>query len=194
LRKPYLFAPINITSHKNHEVLLAGVGAWGARHPLVLSGSGTDLWTSRFPRSRALARLAEASGLRRGASVFALGYVDDAHYYQLLDQAWALVMPTLAEGGGSFPVWEALLGGVPVICSDIPVMREMIGRVGGEVLWFDARNPADLKARLEELDREYPRLKARALAQVPRLRVRGWREVALEYASVMRLPLRSSHV
>jgi glycosyltransferase involved in cell wall biosynthesis len=194
LRKAYLLAPINVTLHKNHEVLLGAVGAWKARHPLVLSGSGSDLWKSRIPRSRALAKLAEATGLCNGETVFGLGYVEDSDYYRLLDQAWALVMPTLAEGGGSFPVWEALLGGIPVICSDIPVMREMVERVGGEVIWFDARDPADLKARLDDLERDYPSIKARALAQVAGLRVRGWREVAADYARVMALPLRNGQV
>lgn len=182
-----LLSPINITQHKNHEVLLAGVGAWGARRPLVLTGNGTNIWQSRNPRAAHLARCAKAARLSQGGSVFGLGYVDDPTYYALLDSAWALVMPTLAEGGGSFPVWEALLHGVPVVSSDIPVMREMIDRVGGEVLWFDPRSPSDLALKLQELERNYPAYKARAVAQVGRLHHRTWRDVAREYAMVLGL-------
>lgn len=57
-------------------------------------------------------------------------------------------MPTLAEGGGSFPVREAVERGIPAVVSDIPVLREMIERLGGEVLWFDPHSPESLAASL----------------------------------------------
>lgn len=192
--KQFLLSPINITQHKNHEILLAGVGAWGARLPLVLTGGGTDLWRSRNPRAVHLAGCAEAAGLTPDRSVLGLGYVDDPTYYALLDAAWALVMPTLAEGGGSFPVWEALLNGVPVVCSDIPVMREMMQRVGGDVLWFDPRSPQALADTLRRLERDYPAVKARAVEQVSRLHQRSWGDVAREYADVLGPSQRSREV
>lgn len=40
--KPYLLCPANTSIHKNHEVLLAGYARWGAKMPLVLTGTGTD--------------------------------------------------------------------------------------------------------------------------------------------------------
>ena len=183
--RPYLLAPINLTPHKNYEVLLAGVGRWGARHPLVVTGSHTDIWSGRSLRTLRLRRLAAAAGLAQRKQLFALGYVDDATYYALLDRAWALVMPTLAEGGGSFPVWEALLSGVPVLCADIPVMREMVERIGGGVTWFDPRSAEDLARRLSEVDGDYPRIKALAVGQVGALRRRTWDDVAAEYAGVL---------
>jgi glycosyltransferase involved in cell wall biosynthesis len=185
---PYLLAPINLTPHKNFEALLQGVAAWGAKHPLVVTGNGTDLWNSRELRALRLRHQATRLGLVADRTLFTLGYVDDPTYYALLDAAWALVMPTLAEGGGSFPVWEALLRGVPVVCSDIPVLREMIGRVGGRVLWFEPRQPGALAARLAELERDYPLVKAGAVAQIVELHDRTWTGVADEYASLMRLP------
>lgn len=186
----YLFYPANVTRHKNHEVLLAGVGGWGAKRPLVLSGGGTKLWAGRFsrqefPRRLVLRRAAEAAGLQEGQSLFGLGYVSDADYYTLLDNAWALVMPTLAEGGGSFPVMEALIAGIPVVASDIPVMREMMERTGGEVLWFDAGSAADLASKLEDLETNYPHYKARAVAQSGSLRMRTWADVAADYREIL---------
>jgi glycosyltransferase involved in cell wall biosynthesis len=183
----YLLAPINVTLHKNHEVLLEAVARWGADVPLVLTGSGTRLWDDESPRSRKLRRLAETLGLVRDRSLFGLGYVDDAEYYSLLDGAWALVMPTLAEGGGSFPVWEALLQGIPVVSSNIAVMREMMDRVRGEVLWFDPRSTSELVERLRELHGDYPAWKQRAVSQVARLEVRTWNDVATEYGRIMGL-------
>ncbi|GAO03158.1 glycosyltransferase [Anaeromyxobacter sp. PSR-1] len=186
-RSEYLLAPINITPHKNPEVLLRGLGRTGERHPLVLTGSGMDLWPPRSARARKLVGLAEQSGFTRDQSIFALGYVDDRAYEQLLDGAWALVMPTLAEGGGSFPVLEAMTAGIPVIASDIPVMREMVQRTGGQILWFDPRDPADLAAKLAELEAGYAEYRLRAERQARSLRLRTWADVAGDYARLMRL-------
>lgn len=176
----FLLCPANAKApHKNHKVLLEGVAAWGAKHPLVLTGEGADLPKSE--RGIELRKLAEARGLRIGGDLIPLGYVSNDVYYGLLDRAWALVMPTLAEGGGSFPVYEAMQLGVPVICSDIPVMREMLERTSGEVLWLDPRDPMDLVRALQELEENYERYKARAINQVGELKRRSWRDVACEY-------------
>jgi glycosyltransferase involved in cell wall biosynthesis len=192
----FLLCPANTSPHKNHEVLLRGVGAWGGRRPLVLTGGGTDLpeaqgfWWRRAlqragvlapARGRVLRRVAAEQGLRMGDSLVGLGYVSDPVYHALLHRAWALVMPTLGEGGGSFPVFEAMLAGVPVVCSDIAPLREQMERTGGEVLWFDPRDPAQLAARLAELEADYPALRDRARAQAATLRPRSWDHVADEY-------------
>lgn len=185
--REYLLCPANHSRHKNHEVLLAAAGAVAPRHPLVLTGDGTDIYRGQSLRSEELRHLAGRSGLVADETLFAIGYVDDPDYYAILEGAWAVVMPTLAEGGGSFPVWEALERGIPAVVSDIPVMREMMERVGGEVLWFDPRDPASLARALRELEGGYAQLKARALEQRVRLSRRGWREVAKDYAAIMGL-------
>ena len=183
----YLLCPANTTPHKNHEVLFAGVAAAGIERPLVLTGGETDIWTSKGLRAAALRRSATEAGLSSGRSLVGLGYVDDATYFDLLDGAWALVMPTLAEGGGSFPVLEAMLRGVPTVVSDIPVMREMIERVGGSVLWFDPRDPNALAFQLRELESDYPRYKGKAVEQIATIRMRSWVDVASDYAKLMGL-------
>ncbi len=50
----------------------------------------------------------------------------DEEIVQLLGGAKALVFPSFAEGFG-LPPLEAMASGVPVICSDIPVFREIYG-------------------------------------------------------------------
>jgi len=183
--REYLLCPANHSRHKNHEVLLAAAGAVAPRHPLVLTGDGTDIYRSRSERARELRDLAARSGLVADETLFAVGYVDDPGYEAILDGAWALVMPTLSEGGGSFPVWEALERGIPAVVSDIPVMREMMERVGAEVLWFDPHDPASLGRALAELEEDHERIRARAVAQVGRLSRRTWEDVAADYARLM---------
>lgn len=180
---PFLLCPANTSPHKNHEVLFEGYARWGATIPLVLTGYGTDLPQAEV-RGRSLRQLAAARGVEVGPSIVPLGYVDDDVYYDLLSRAWAIIMPSLLEGGGSFPVMEAMLLGVPVICADIAVLREQMARMGGEVLWFDPRNPLELVERLDELLGHYDEWRTRARAQVHQLRRRTWQDVAGDYWSL----------
>ncbi|PIZ99948.1 MAG: hypothetical protein COX77_00030 [Candidatus Komeilibacteria bacterium CG_4_10_14_0_2_um_filter_37_10] len=55
-----------------------------------------------------------------------LGYLDNEKYHQLLAAASIFVFPTKFEGFG-IPVIEALSCGVPVLCSDLPVLQEVAG-------------------------------------------------------------------
>lgn len=55
-----------------------------------------------------------------------LDRVSDEHLSQLFQQATAFVFPTHFEGFG-LPPLEAIARGCPVICSDIPVMHEVLG-------------------------------------------------------------------
>ena len=103
-----------------------------------------------------------------------------------MSRAWALIMPTFAEGGGSYPVLEAMQRGIPVVCSDIPPIREQIARTGGEVLWFDPHDPAQLAARLHELELGYAQIKARAVEQAKHLRHRTWQDIAADYCREFR--------
>jgi len=179
ISRPYLLSPANITKHKNHEVLFEGVARWGRRVPLVLTGVGSELGFGR--RAWHLRRLAERLGFERGKSLHPLGFLPDDLYRGIFRRAWALVLASKAEGGGSFPVWEALINGVPVICADSPAVREHVEWLGAEVLWFHPDSPKELAHRLHELEGDYERYKAKAMAQRAHLRRRSWEDVARDY-------------
>jgi glycosyltransferase involved in cell wall biosynthesis len=67
----------------------------------------------------------EAAGLPEGSLILP-GYLADAQLRGLVAGAACLAYPTLYEGFGLPPV-EALACGVPVIASDLPVIREVLG-------------------------------------------------------------------
>ena len=66
-------------------------------------------------------------------------WVSDEELRDLHSTATALAVPSLAEGFG-LPVVDAMVAGLPVILSDIPVFHEIAGDAG---LFFD---PRDLKS------------------------------------------------
>ena len=67
-----------------------------------------------------------AADLALGERVELLGFVDDATLRSLYSRASALLFPSLYEGFG-LPPLQALAAGLPVVTSDLPVLREVLG-------------------------------------------------------------------
>ena len=62
-----------------------------------------------------LRQIAEQLGLRSGESVIPLGYLSDVTYYSLLSRACGAMAEANAGGKAvGFPVYEALVSGVPL--------------------------------------------------------------------------------
>jgi glycosyltransferase involved in cell wall biosynthesis len=80
--------------------------------------------------------------------IFFLGRIEDAAYLQLMECCFALVMPSKIEGFG-LPVVEAMNAGCPVICSDIPIFREVAGK---DALFFDVNDASDLAYQVKSLE------------------------------------------
>lgn len=147
--------------HKNQEVLVRAAPLLGQRTDVVLAGHPE-------PYDAELRRIAAEVGAAR---VRFVDYVPDAELEALWELADCAVFPTLGEGFG-LPVVEAMDRGVPVACSDIPVLRE----VGGDVpRYFDPHDPASVAAAVEAAIREAPE-------RIPRGRERAagysWAEAA----------------
>jgi glycosyltransferase involved in cell wall biosynthesis len=73
-----------------------------------------------------------------------LGGVDADHLERLYAGAKVVVTVTLFEGFG-LPVLDALGRGLPAVCSDLPVLREV---AGDAALWVDPGDPASTAAAL----------------------------------------------
>jgi glycosyltransferase involved in cell wall biosynthesis len=65
-----------------------------------------------------------------------LGYLSDVDLRTVVAGASALVLPSRDEGFG-LPVLEAMACDVPVVCSDIPALREVTGGCAGLVPYGD---------------------------------------------------------
>jgi glycosyltransferase involved in cell wall biosynthesis len=72
--------------------------------------------------------------------VLQLGYVPAEQLHALVAHATVLCYPSLYEGFG-LPPLEALAAGVPVVGTDIPTLREVIGSAGPGVTLVPVKDP-----------------------------------------------------
>jgi glycosyltransferase involved in cell wall biosynthesis len=123
--RPYFLCVGTIEPRKNHLLLLhlwrRLVAVHGSRAPRLLL-VGQRGWENE----NVLDLLDRCPALR--GHVVELGTVPDTRLTGLLLGARALLMPSFAEGFG-LPVAEALTHGTPVLCSDLPALREAGGVV-----------------------------------------------------------------
>ena len=136
--RPVLLALSAKRPHKNLTGLLDALALLDPPRPvLVLPGYPTEHESELRERARAL-------GI--DGDVRFLGWVSDADAEGLYALADAFVHPAFSEGFGLPPV-EALARGLPVACSDIPVLREV---VGDDAVFFDPHAPASIAAAVRE--------------------------------------------
>lgn len=137
---PFFFYPAQFWSHKNHYNLLVAFDRLRRQHPgvkLVLTGS--DKGNLGYIRDL-------ISGWDLTGQVLLTGFVADEVIYSLYKKAAALVMPTFL-GPTNMPLLEAEAIGCPVICSDLPGHREMLGE---RAMYFAPHQPEALLACMQQ--------------------------------------------
>ena len=188
VRPPFLLYPANASEHKNHETLLLALARRRRRDvPLLLCGYGTEQIGGAGLVEQAhvnrMNRLIRDRGLVAGRDFRSLGYVDDATATALLRQATALVMPTRAEGMG-LPIHEAIDAGVPVVASDIEVLREHYDARSRAIRWIDPECPTEIAAALDDACDRAEEL--RATAAKNQGCGRTWDDVAAATMAILR--------
>ncbi|MEZ5275163.1 MAG: glycosyltransferase family 1 protein [Opitutaceae bacterium] len=126
--------------HKNLSLVLDAMSQFsrtGSGQRLVVAGIRKELWNQR-----ASWRILEEQGL-----LTALDFPTDSEMDELYRKAHCLVYPSLAEGQG-LPPLEALKRGCPVVCSDIPVLKETCGQASFFVDPHDSRALAGLLSEI----------------------------------------------
>ena len=129
---PLLLLPARVIPRKNIELglhVVAAMRARGRRAGLVITGP-TDPHDSRTSGYLAsLLRLRSTLDLDEAAWFPGVGTesgLRDAVVRDLYTVADALFLPSLDEGFG-IPVLEAAVWRLPIVCSDLPVLREVAG-------------------------------------------------------------------
>ncbi len=182
LRRPYLFLPSAFRGYKNHARLIEALD-------LLRRDFGEDrfdlVFTGRIFHElpTPLADLARRLGVRNRIHV--LGRVDRLTLAALYHEAFATVMPSLYEQG-SFPVYEALLCGCPVACSDIPSLREQCAAMGDAMLYFDPGDAAAIARAVLAIRDDRERIRQRQREASKPLWDRTWEMAAAEWLKVLR--------
>ncbi|CUR55889.1 conserved hypothetical protein [metagenome] len=157
--------------HKNWDGLIRALALVeeDVRPRLVITGArGED----------PLASVVAETGM--GEWVDLRGWVDDAELADLRGRARAMAFPTLAEGFG-LPILEAMAQGLPVIASDLPVLRE----VGGDAaLWFDPMDHASMAEAIRTVATKPEVLPAMSAAGLAQARLFSWDRAARETLEV----------
>lgn len=163
---PYLFAVGAMTPRKGFDVLAEAVAKLGPSSPPVLV-AGPDYWHADEMR-RAIAAADEHGKFEL------LGSVDDGTLASLYAGATAVCYPSRAEGFG-IPCLEAMAAGAPLIASDLPSIREVVGSAAELV---PADNPRALADAISGVLGD--RGRRRSLADAGRERAAGftWRRTA----------------
>ncbi len=164
----YLLAVSTVHPHKNWEALIEAYSALvreGSELHLAICGLRGKAWAG-LQEKLAAARLADKAHL--------LGWQPRERLIGLFKFAEALVFPSTFEGFG-MPVLEAMAAELPVVCSDIPPLREI---ADGCAHFFDPKSSDDLAAVLRGTLQDSERRRKLVKAGLARAGEFTWRRAA----------------
>jgi len=76
-----------------------------------------------------------------------VGFVPEEDLGGIYKEAMAVVQPSLSEGFG-IPGLNAMAAGLPVVCSDIPVLHEVYGEAA---IYFNPHDPKDIAGKIKKV-------------------------------------------
>jgi glycosyltransferase involved in cell wall biosynthesis len=132
---PLLLLPVRITRRKNIELALETLTELRKKFPqaaLIVTGPLGPHNPANRVYFEELKSLQESLGLTACVHFLAEqidGYIPDEVIADLYRLADALFLPSREEGFG-LPILEAGLAGMPIFCSDITSLRELVGEDG----------------------------------------------------------------
>ncbi|BAU98726.1 glycosyltransferase family 4 protein [Aurantimicrobium minutum] len=163
--KAQLLSGGNRLPHKNFEKLIQSLALIPEpERPLLVITGGSD----NDPLAKLVTELALESYVELKS------WIPQEQIEELYADSTIYVFPTLFEGFG-LPILEAMSRGCPVICSDIPVLRE----VGGEAaIYVDTNSPAELAKVITQTLRDTSTLDVLASRGIQRASEFTWERTA----------------
>jgi len=135
---PFVIYVGNAYPHKNLDNLLEAFGLLLSHHPTIPPSLRLVIVCARDIFAKRLEEKIIALGLTDRVTL--TGYITSGELSAIFKSAEAYVFPTLSEGFG-IPGLNAMASNLPVICSDIPVLREIYGEAA---TYFDPKNPEEI--------------------------------------------------
>jgi glycosyltransferase involved in cell wall biosynthesis len=138
----YIFYPAQTWPHKNHIGLLRALAIlreqMDTKVPVVFSGGENKFYKTIDNK---------VQELELEDQVTFLGFVSPIELHGIYKLSRCVVIPTKFEAG-SFPLWEALIMGIPVACSNVTSLPE---QAGGSALLFDPEEPEEIAHQIYKL-------------------------------------------
>lgn len=181
--RPYFLCVGTIEPRKNHLLLLNLWRRWSEERGAAAIPSLVIVGRRGWENEQVVDMLERCPALE--GCVEEHGGLPDEIVQQLLAGARGLLLPSFAEGYG-MPVSEALALRVPVVCSDLPALRE----AGGDVPeYLDPLDGPGWRRVIGELASAQSDLAARQAERRRRWRPHGWPEhIAILLDLLHRLP------
>ncbi|MFQ5480957.1 MAG: glycosyltransferase family 4 protein, partial [Thermodesulfobacteriota bacterium] len=173
IQKPYLLVVGTIEPRKSHALILDSMELlWKQGIELNLCIAGKEGWKSEdlVERLRSHPEL--------GKRLFFIEKPDDKEIIDLYKNASGLIFLSLGEGFG-LPIVEAAHYGVPVICSDLPVFRE----VAGEYATYVKIDTAEKVSR--DILKWWDKSKSKTLPDITNMPLLTWEESAKQLLKVV---------
>ena len=139
IQPPFLIYVGNLYPYKNLEIVLKALKILENEFPnlKLMIGSARDVFYQRFSELVKKYNLDE--------KVILPGFIPTNDLVPLFKAASAYIFASLSEGFG-IPGLDAMLAGLPVIASDIPVFHEVYGDAA---LYFDPKDYVDLAEKIK---------------------------------------------
>lgn len=139
-KKPYFIYTGNAYPHKNLDRAIKSVTK------LNSDGYNVDFYivSSRNVFTKRLEKL--VSKLNAQDCIKLLGFVTDENLHKLYEKSVGFIYPSLTEGFG-LPGLEAMKAGTILICSDIPVFKEIYGN---HAIYFDPLEVSSIYTALKK--------------------------------------------
>jgi O-antigen biosynthesis alpha-1,2-rhamnosyltransferase len=155
----------SLEPRKNHAYILdAFEQLWKQGYEINLAIVGAYGWDSADLISRI------ESHSQVGSRLFLIRDATDRDLASLYDRCAALIIASIAEGFG-LPIIEASQRGAKIICSDIPVFREVAGE---QAVYFDLKNSSSLANKVISNFESLP--KTCAPPKEPAIKYLTWKE------------------
>ena len=141
--KKFLLYPANFWLHKNHEMLLTAFGiARNTGLPLDIK-----LVCTGAPGARRDYLMMMASKFGLAENIIFPGYVSNDELSILMSSSCAMIFPSLYEGFG-LPVIEAMANEIPVACSNVTSLPEV---VASAAITFNPKIPTQIADAMIEI-------------------------------------------
>ncbi len=170
LERPYFLYTGVWREHKNITGMIRAFAELnretGHQYDLVITGKANPSYPEILETIRTL-------GVE--AHVQLVGLVSDSDLAALYRNALAYVFPSFYEGFG-FPPLEAMQAGTPVVTSNTTAIPEICGE--GNALYFDPRNPEDMKEKMKRVATDAPLRQRLTDAGFERVKQFQWEKTA----------------